>query len=179
MERGHEPLDVRRIDSALSVRDQRDGDLIHARILRQRPRHEERQLAEVRLRQALRNLARMLAHDMKVVEQPVAGRSDVGPARCRRRELRVGALKDAPRLPETNEEPRRTRTHAALAPLADRMLLRRELARALSEMLGPEQFAANRPRVDILRRGRRSTKCGAAEPPRKSKWQHAGWRGSA
>jgi hypothetical protein len=59
------------------VRDQLDGDIVYARILRERSIRELRQLLVVATGQIRPDLANVLLHDVGIVEEPVTCRTDV------------------------------------------------------------------------------------------------------
>ena len=92
------------VDAPLGVRDQRDRQLVDARIAGERSAGELRQLAVVAARQALAHLADVLLDDVEVVEQPLAGRADVGPVVGGGGEPGVGLVQDAAGLVQPGEQ---------------------------------------------------------------------------
>ncbi len=132
-------LDVPFVDATFGVRDEGDGDLVHARIAGQRADRELGQLAVIAAREALCHVADVLLDHVEVVEEPLAGRSDIDVARRRLAEACVRVDQDLPRLIQAGEERGSpARSHSDAEPL-----LAREDPRALREMLGAEQLPAD------------------------------------
>jgi len=80
----------------------------------------------------------VLLHDVEVVEQPLAGGADVGAMVRGRSQPRMGVLEDAAGAVEAGEE------RGAPPPArGGDALLRGEVLRALTEVLGAQQLAAD------------------------------------
>ena len=144
LEGRHEPRGVLQVDPAFGVRDERDRQLVDARIAGERSAGELRQLAVVAARQAFADFADVLLNDVIVVEQPVAGGADVAPGIGRGQQPAMGIGEDASGGIEAREE-------RGAPPAALREPLRfRERPRALGESFGAEQVTADRAGQDGL-----------------------------
>lgn len=143
-----EQIDILDVDAPLGMRNERRDQLIDTRISCQWPVGELRKLAIVVAREALVDLAHMFLHDVVVVEQPFPRRADIGAPQRRLPETGVNAVEDLPGGVQPREEPR--------AALAERGSASRgalgsgECARTFREMLGTEQFSADRAGDQIV-----------------------------
>jgi hypothetical protein len=163
LERVDEPIHVLQVDATLGVRDQRDRQLVDARVAGERTRGQLRQLAVVAARQALTDLADVLADDVEVVEQPLAGGADVRVVGAAGGETRVDVTQDAPRLDQARQQRRRqVAPRRRLQPLPGR-----HGAHPLRQVLRPEQLATQRARERLGRRRR-----AAPEQPAEETWRH-------
>jgi hypothetical protein len=126
--------------------DEGDDQLVDARVSGEGPARELGELAVVAARETLPYLADVLLDDVEVVEQPLARRSDVGVAVGGVGEPGVGVVEDAPRVVEAREQAR------AGPPARGEALLAGDGARALAQVLGAEQLAADGAREQVLRR---------------------------
>ena len=147
LKRADEQIDVARVDPPLGVGDERDRELVDARIARERPAGELRQLAVVAAGEALAHLADVLLDDVEVVEQPLARGSDVHIAVGGGGETRVRVVQNAAGLVQPGEEAGSPPTGAAL----DQTLAGRHRAGTIREVLGAQQLAADRPAEHLVR----------------------------
>ena len=150
---GDHERDARLVEAPVGVRDQLDDDVVDPRISRARPvAGELRQFLIVSRRERRPNLGNLLQHDEEVVEEPGAGRPDIGAGGrgfgervARRDERALGRV-----------EPREQRTAiAALDPAgASRRRDRvppRQLPRVRAETRGAEQLSLHRTPIGRVR----------------------------
>ena len=139
----NDQLEQRGIESSVRVRDELDGELVHARIPGERARPRElRQLVVVAARQRGAHFAHLLDDDVEVVEQPLARRTDGDAARGSATEHGVRATQHALRGGEAREE----RSLSARPPAAgciDNLLQAGEMPAVPREAIRTEQLAKN------------------------------------
>jgi hypothetical protein len=131
------------------VADQGGRDLVHARVAREVARGELRKLGVVVVREAFANLAQVLLDDVRVVEQPIAGRPDVLFGVGGGREADASAREDAAGALEPGEQ---GRSAVTLRERAED-LGPRDGSRALGEPFGAEELASDRASEEVERRG--------------------------
>jgi hypothetical protein len=136
LEGGDEQLDIVQVDAAFGVRDERDRQLVDARVSGERSIGEHRQLAVVAAREALVDLPDVLAHHVEVVQQPFARGTDVAIGRDDFGELLARLIQHHPGLVQARQEGR-ARTTAACG---QHVLALREPGRALTEPVGAERL---------------------------------------
>ena len=120
------------------MRDQRDRELVHPRISRERSGGQFRKLAVIAAREAFPHLADVLLDDVVVVEQPVARRSHFAAAVRRIEQSAMGAGENAPRTVQPREQ------RGLPAPPSGEPLRLGEGLRPLGQALGAEEVTANR-----------------------------------
>ena len=110
----------------------------------------------------------MLLDDVVVVEEPVAGRSDVRLRRRGRGQPLVRGVEDALGAFQAREQ------RGAVAPPATNQCLRSRMGpRAFREMLGAEQLTANRASERFVS----VVDDGGKEPGRERAWKGDRWNG--
>jgi mannose-6-phosphate isomerase-like protein (cupin superfamily) len=129
------------------VRDQRDRELVDPGVPGEAALRELRQLAVVATGETLADLADVLLDDVEVVEQPVAGGSDVDVLVGRGGEPRVGVIEDQPGAVESGEQ---RRTAAAAVVAAAEPLAGGDLPCPIDQVFDAEELAADRTREQLL-----------------------------
>jgi hypothetical protein len=146
LEGRHDAVEVVRIDAGLGVRDERDGELVHARITGERSAYRLGQLAVITLGQAVVDLPDVLLNDVKVVEEPFAGGTHIdAPARSSS-EPRVHVVQDFAGVRQTGEErgvppPEARLRHALIA---------RDGAHAVGELVDTQKLSAQGAGEEIV-----------------------------
>ncbi len=120
------------------MRDQRDGQLVHARIPRELSDSELGQLAVVALGEAVANFSYVFADYMIVIEEPVAGRTYIHVS-IHRPEPLVRVLEDLSRLFQPREKP----CSREAFPARNQPLRGGDFLRTFGKLLRAEQFAAD------------------------------------
>ena len=100
----NEEIDVLEVDPALGVRDQRDRELVHPRIARERTLRQLGQLLVIALRQTLPHLADVLLDDVIVVEEPLSRGADVHFVGSGIRELSLCIVEQPLRIVEPDQQ---------------------------------------------------------------------------
>ena len=137
---------VLQVYPALRVGDEGDGQLVDARIPRQRPARQLGELTVVAGGQGLVHLADVLLHHVHVVQQPLTRRTHVQVAVGARRQPRVGVVQQGARLGQAGQQRR-------AAPAAGRfgqVLPAGDGRRGLGELVGPQQLAADGAREKLV-----------------------------
>ena len=138
MKCGQEEIDVFLVDPGLRVRDERDGQLIDARVASEWAARELRQLTVIAARQTFAHLEDVLAYDMKVVEEPVPRWADVDLVSSDGGESSVRLFQNPASFGEPGKQ-------LGATTLNDReALTSRHRRDALRELLGTQQLAADR-----------------------------------
>ena len=86
---------------SFGVRYQLDRDVVYARIFSECPVGELWQLLVIAAGKIRSNLPDVLLHDVRVIEEPLAGRTDVDPSLGRVRETIVYFIKNFPAVVES------------------------------------------------------------------------------
>jgi len=147
LEGAQEEVHALELDPRLGVRDQRDRDLVHPRVARERATGQLGQLAVVAAGQAAAHFPDVLFDDVEVVQEPLAGRPDVQLAVGGNREARPDVGQDRTGLAESIEEP-----GAPAWPATKGHPLRgREGASPLSQVFGAKEVAAERTGEKLVR----------------------------
>ena len=146
----HEQRDVVEIEVALGVRDQLDRDFVRARISGERAGRELGKLLVVALGEIRPDLPDVLLDDVEVVEQPVAGRTDVETTLGAGIQLVVDAVENIPRV----LEPKQQRAYASLLLRGKKVVPARDCARSF-----PKPFERPALRRESGRRVLRRHRC--------------------